>query len=154
MLPMQIVSVEALLSINETIIVQLLSFLIFLYIINRVMFRPLRGLMKQRTDHVSKIKTDVLAADQEYEQIVEQIKSSESAVKSEAIAQRDKLEKAGAGEASEIIAVARKDIADLKTEMDTELKSLVSKARAHSKAESESLAMTVMEKILDRRLNL
>ena len=41
---MQIVSVEALLSINETLIFQLLSFLIFLFIIKRMMFRPLRGI--------------------------------------------------------------------------------------------------------------
>lgn len=151
---MQIVSVEALLSINETIIVQLLSFLIFLYIINRVMFRPLRGLMKKRADHVSKIRSDVTAADHEYEQIINQINTSEAAVRSEAIAQRQKLEKAGAGEASEIIASARNDIADLKKKMDVELATQISRAREHIKSESDTLAMTVMEKILGRRLNL
>jgi F-type H+-transporting ATPase subunit b len=150
---MQIVSVEALLSINETIIVQLLSFLIFLYIINRVMFRPLRGLMKQRADHVSKIKSDVFAADNEYEQIFHQINKRRSAVKSEAFVIREKLEKSGAGEASEIIASARQDITDLKKKMDIELENQISKAREYIKIESEVLASNVMEKILDRRLN-
>lgn len=150
---MQIVSVEALLSINETIIVQLLSFLIFLYIINRVMFRPLRGLMKQRADHVSKIKSDVFAADNEYEQIFHQINERGSAVKSEAFAIREKLEKSGAGEASEIIAAARQDIADLKKKMDIELENQIFKARKYIKIESEPLASSVMEKILDRGLN-
>jgi F-type H+-transporting ATPase subunit b len=150
---MQIVSVEALLSINETIIVQLISFLIFLFIINRVMFRPLRGLMKQRADHVSKIKSDVLAADNEYEQIFHQINERGSAVKSEAFAIREKLEKSGAGEASEIIASARQDIADLKKKMDIELENQISKAREYIETESEALASSVMEKILGRRLN-
>ncbi len=150
---MQIVSVEALLSINETIIVQLFSFLIFLYIINRVMFRPLRGLMKQRADHVSKIKSDVFAADNEYKQILHQINERRSAVKSEAFAIREKLEKLGAGEASEIIVSARQDISDLKKKMDIELENQISKAREYIKTESEALASSVMEKILDRRLN-
>ena len=39
---MQIISNIALISINETLIVQLISFLIFLFVINRIMFRPLR----------------------------------------------------------------------------------------------------------------
>ena len=39
---MQIISNIALISINETLVVQLISFLIFLFIINRIMFRPLR----------------------------------------------------------------------------------------------------------------
>ena len=45
---MQIITNIALISINETLIVQLLSFLIFLFIINRVMIRPLRGVMSDR----------------------------------------------------------------------------------------------------------
>lgn len=150
---MQIVSVEALLSINETIIVQLISFLIFLFIINRVMFRPLRGLMKQRADHVSKIKSDVLAADNEYEQIFHQINEKKTAVKSEAFAMQENLEKSGTQEASEIIASARQDIAALKKKLDIELENQISKASVFLKRESESLASSVMEKILDRRLN-
>jgi len=45
---MQIVSNVALISINETMVVQLISFLIFLFVINRVMFRPLRESMHER----------------------------------------------------------------------------------------------------------
>ena len=53
---MQIVSNVALISINETFLVQLISFLIFLFIINRVMIRPLRGVMREREEYVEKLK--------------------------------------------------------------------------------------------------
>ena len=37
---MEIVSKIALITINETLVIQLVSFLIFLFVINRMMFRP------------------------------------------------------------------------------------------------------------------
>jgi F-type H+-transporting ATPase subunit b len=149
---MQIVSVEALLSINETLIFQLLSFLVFLFIIKRVMFRPLRGMIKQRADHVHKIIDDISQAENEYRKLLERLKAQESAVKKEAFAIRDKLEKAGNREAAEIIKSTQMEIVDLKKKVGKELDDQIADVRAYIKKESVTVAETIMEKILDRRL--
>ena len=150
---MQIVSVEALLSINETLIVQLLSFLIFLFIIKRVMFRPLRGMIKQRGEHVHKIKDDISEAENEYQKLLDRIKAQKSAVKTEAFAIRDKLEKAGNAEAAAIIESTQMEILDLKKKVGRELDDQISEVKAYIKKESEVVAAAIMEKILDRRLH-
>ena len=150
---MQIVSVEALLSINETLIVQLISFLIFLVIIKRVMFRPLRGIIKERAEHVHKIKDDISEAENEYQKLLDQIKAQESAVKTEAFAIRDKLEKAGNAEAAAIIESTQMEILDLKKKVGRELDDQISEVKAYIKKESEVVAAAIMEKILDRRLH-
>jgi len=147
---MQIVSVEALLSINETLIVQLISFLIFLFIINRVMFRPLRGLMKEREQHVDKIKSDISEAEIEYERLLDQIKKRESAVRREALLIQDKLEKSGGDETIAIMESTRKEISELKATVARELQSQISDAKQQVKKESEAIAVAIMGKILDR----
>ena len=150
---MQIVSVEALLSINETLIVQLLSFLIFLFIIKRVMFRPLRGMIKQRGEHVHKIKDDISEAENEYQKLLDRIKAQKSAVKTEAFAIKGKLEKAGNAEAAAIIESTQMEILDLKKKVGGELDDQISDVKAYIKKESEVVAAAIMEKILDRRLH-
>ena len=150
---MQIVNVEALLSINETLIVQLLSFLIFLVIIRRVMFRPLRGMIKDRAEHVHKINGDISEAENEYQTLLDRIKAQESAVKTEAFAIRDKLEKAGNAEAAAIIESTQTEIVDLKKKVSKELDDHISDAKVYFKKESEVVAAAIMEKILDRRLH-
>jgi len=150
---MQIVSVEALLSINETLIVQLLSFLIFLFIIKRVMFRPLRGMIKQRGEHVHKIKDDISEAENEYQKLLDRIKAQKSAVKTEAFAIKDKLEKAGNAEAAAIIESTQMEILDLKKKVGRQLDDQISDVKAYIKKESEVVAAAIMEKILDRRLH-
>jgi F-type H+-transporting ATPase subunit b len=150
---MKIELVEALLSINETLIVQLLSFLIFLFIIKRVMFRPLRGMIKERGEHVDKIKDDISEAENEYQVLLDRIKAQESAVKTEAFAIRDKLEKAGNAEAAAIIESTQVEIVDLKDKVGRQLDDQISEVKAYIKKESEVLAAAIMEKILERRLH-
>ncbi len=147
---MQIVSVEALLSINETLIVQLISFLIFLFIIKRVMFRPLRGLMKEREQHVDKIKFGISEAENEYEKLLEQIKKRESAVRREALAMQDKLEKSGGDEAAAIMESTREEIADLKEKVVKELKDQISEVKEQIQKETEAIAVAIMKKVLNR----
>lgn len=70
---MQIISNIALISINETLVVQLISFLIFLFIINRIMFRPLRQVMIERENHMEKINLDIVDAGKSLDRITDQI---------------------------------------------------------------------------------
>ena len=149
---MEIISKIALLSINETLIVQVVSFLLFLFIINRIMFRPLRSKMKQREDYLKKIKNEIMDAEDELVKIVQRIEDQEAAVKLEAFEQKDKLEKSGNQEAGDILASAREEIAGLKRAATEQIDGQISDARAHLKKESETLAVNVMEKLLERRL--
>ncbi len=148
---MQIISNIALLSINETLIVQLLSFLIFLFIINRIMFRPLRSTMDEREDYLKKVNNEIEDAKDELVTIARRIEAYESAVKLEAFELKDKLEGSGNQEANDITASAREEIAGLKQTATTQIDYQISEAREHLKRESEALAMNLMEKILDRR---
>lgn len=149
---MQIVSKIALLTINETLIVQMLSFLIFLFIINRIMFRPLRRILTKREDYLKKIDNEIVDAKDELERMAQRVEDQESAVKLEAFELKDKLGESGNQEAADIIASAKEEIAGLKQTAARQIDRQISDARVHLKSESEALVMNIMEKILDRRL--
>jgi F-type H+-transporting ATPase subunit b len=150
---MQIISNIALISINETFIVQIISFLIFLYIINRIMFQPLRNIMADRENHIKSIQQDIITADNKLDALADQIRTQESAVKSEAFAQKVLLEEAGGRRADEIFAATRKEIEAARDKAQEEVDAAIFKAKKYIEEESETLALTVMEKVLNRRLN-
>ena len=149
---MQIVTNVALISINETLVVQLISFLIFLFVINRIMFRPLRGTMAEREFYIEEMKSDIEHADKSYEDALLEIKKQEAAVKVEANKISLEHENDGSNEAKKIFESTRAEILQLKNEAEIEVTSQVESARLTIQAESEELAVTIMEKILDRRL--
>ena len=92
---MQIISNVALISINETLIFQIISFLIFLFIINRIMFRPLRKVKNERENYVETIQKDIVDAEKKFENLTVQIQVQEKAVRNEAFEQKERLETTG-----------------------------------------------------------
>jgi len=149
---MDIISNIALISINETMLFQLFSFLIFLFIINRIMFRPLQGVMDNRKNHMDKIQTDTVDAIKELESLTQKLKAEESIVRKEALELKREVEELGSRQAAEIFAASKNEIETLKEKAEMEVNARIAEARKHLQKESQALAVSVMEKLLDRRL--
>ena len=149
---MQIISTTALISINGTLIAQVVSFLIFLFVINRIMIRPLQNSMAERDNHIEQMKQDIVDADKDVENISMQLEERKSAAIAEALGITKELDKSGSKKADEIFITARSEVAALKEKATKEVDAQLAEATKHLKKESEALAINVMEKILDRRL--
>ena len=149
---MELVANVALITINETLIFQVISFLIFLFIMNRIMFRPLRNIMTERDEHIEKIKTDTVDAQKQFDSINTQISEQVAQVREEAFKVKGKLESDGEQEADVILASAKKEIAAANETARKDVEARVTAARRDLQDESEALALNIMESILDRRL--
>ena len=148
---MQIISNVALISINETLIIQVISFLIFLFIINRIMFRPLRKVMNERETYIEDVQKDIVVAENQFEDLTHQIQAQENTVRDEAFKQKEQLEASGSQQASEIMASTRKEMNALRAESQKEVNAQISAARKHVQKESEVLAKHIIETVLYRR---
>jgi len=142
----------ALISINATLVFQLISFLIFLFIINRLMFRPLLGVIGERENHINEIQQDIVDTENEFENLTNQLQKQESVVRTEAFQVQQEFEATGKQQAAEAIASAREEIEALWDEAHKEIDVQISEARKDVARESEALAISIIEKVLDRRL--
>lgn len=148
---MEIISNIALISINETLFVQVIGFLIFLYLINRIMFRPLQNVMADRALYIERVKLDIDQARKKIETMTSQIREQESEVKNEAFELKGQREEVGSQQAKEIFAAVRQEIAETSARVQKDIDSKISEARQSLKIESEALVIPIIEKILDRR---
>ena len=144
---------NALITINETMIFQIISFLIFVFIINRVMFRPLRNVMAERNEHISQIKADTSEAQTRFDSINSRIQKQEDEARQAAFQLKAELEDQGNREADGILSSAKKEIADANETARKDVAAKVATARQDIQKESELLAANIIETILERRLN-
>ena len=149
---MEIVSNIALITINVTLFHQLIAFLIFVFIINRIMFRPLQKVMGERDSFIEKIKLETVDAAKELERLTDELKERESAVRTKAMEVRRELEAGGSQEATEIFASTNKEIETIKENAENEINAQILGARKHLQKESETLVVNIMESLLNRRL--
>jgi len=147
---MEIISNIALISINETLIVQVIGFLIFLFVINRIMFRPLRNVMSDREIHIERVQRDIAQAQKEVESFTNQIQKQETTAKKEAFEIKDDIEAAGSQQAKEIFESVKKEIVASSQKIQQEIADRISEERQALEKESEVLALSIIEKILDR----
>jgi F-type H+-transporting ATPase subunit b len=151
---MEIISNIALISINETLIVQVIGFLIFLFLINRIMFRPLQNVMADRGIYIERVKLDIDQARKKIDTMTSQIEEQETEVKKEAFSLKAQREEIGKQQAKEIFAAVRREVADTSAKVQKDIDSKIAEARKSLQKESETLAVGIIEKILDRRQQL
>jgi len=151
---MEIISNIALISINETLIVQVVGFLVFLFVINRIMFRPLRNVISDRDIHIERVKRDITQAQKEVASIASQIQEQNAATRQEALALKDDLEATGSQQSKEIFESVKKEIAADRKKAQQEIEVRIAEERKAVKKESEDLALNIIEKIIGRRQHL
>ncbi len=147
---MQIISNIALITINETVIVQAISFLIFLFLLNRIMIGPLRTAIADRDQYLEQTRMGIMDAKQKLVELTDQIASQEAEARKEATGIRRQLESAGTKAAEDILAKTRQAIAVEKDKATREMDAQIAATRKSLQAETETLAINVMEKILHR----
>ena len=149
---MKIISNIALISINETLFIQLICFLIFMVIMNKIMFRPLNKVIDDRTSYITEMNKEVIEANQKLADITADLQKQELQVKTEAFRLQNNLMEDGSQTASQINNDAMSKIKKIRQKAELEAEAKITEARKSIKHDSETLAINVMEKVLNRRL--
>lgn len=151
---MQIISKVALITINETLFIQLISFFIFLWCINRILFRPLNETMKERDAYLINIKDEIRHAEDTIDSITHQLINQEKKTREEAEHMVRMMIAEGNEESEKIISRMVDEINKERDRVAEEVHRQLDVARKSLKEESEILAIGMMEKILERRLDV
>lgn len=149
---MHIISNIALISINETMIIQLCSFLVFMVVMNRIMFRPLQATMQERQTFITTLEQDISSANLAIEDIARRLKDEEAAMKMEAAKIGEALEAEGNARADELLRASRQEAAATRESMAAEVNGQITVVRQALALESEKLMSDIIEKIIGRRI--
>lgn len=149
---MQIVENVALISINGTLFFQLVSFLIFLFLINRIMIRPLRQQVKERDSHLGDIARDIASAQNTCDELNRKMKAEEKAVRLAALTLRDQIEADGLKTAEDLIAKTREEINSIRQKAQKKNEAAIAAVRRELEAEAVTIADQMMGSLLGRRI--
>jgi F-type H+-transporting ATPase subunit b len=149
---MEIVSQTELVSINATMLVQVLSFLIFLFVITRIMFRPLRRTMEDRSAHIQQLQHAMVLQEEKLDEITATLAKEEKFLKTEALLEAEQREAAATQDAAALLGRARDEIITQQRKAAEEIRGRIDAARQQLASETEPLVLAIMEKILGRRV--
>ena len=146
---MQVVETIALITINATLVFQLLSFLLFLFIIHRVMIRPLDRVIQERNFFLDRLNEEIADAGDEYKQLCKQIQRQETEVRDAALKIKDDIEAAGQKTAAELIARTKEEISAMKSKAQQDTAAKVKTALTAAQHEAVAVAENMIARLLE-----
>lgn len=150
---MDIIKTTALITINETLWVQMIGFLIFLFLINRVMFRPVRRNLAHREAHFETLRLDIGKLEHDMDRLTRQTEADEAQLKSEARGVVETLREESRRENKRLMGQALKDIKVLRQEAEKSLKTSLASARQQVGPESDELSASIIHRMMNRELS-
>ena len=140
------------LDFDITILYQMVGFFVLLFILNRLLYKPLQKLLAEREERIDGniAHTDKLNKEIEEGLVDYDVKLKEAAVRG--LEERAKLRAEGAVKQKEILEAAGAEVSHDLTVMRNELGASRAEALAGLKDEVKSLSRNVAEKLLDRKI--
>lgn len=135
-----------------TLILQLLQFLLLIWILNRLMFRPLLRLINDRDQHIEKIKQDVENMERETIDLTNKSMAMEKDARLNAGEERARLKQEANSQSDLIFEDTRKEIEQIMGEAEKEIDDQVEKAKGFLRREAAEIADEIIEKVMGRRV--
>ena len=139
-------------SLDYTILIQMANFVLLIFILRKLLYVPILGVMDERKDRmeaadgeVKRLKQDVEQKFAEYEEKVQQAKLS-------AMEQRNSIVKEGADLAKSTIDAVRSEIPALMEQFNARVNAEVDAARSVLRSQSRRISLDIAEKVLGRSI--
>ncbi len=144
--------VETLITINATLFLQVVHFLILVFILNRIMLRPVLKLVNDRESYTDNTKNEIEELELKTEQLKVEFISRENAARKDATEERADVRGLGMTKAEEFISESRKRVASIRVKASKEVEAEVNEVQPMLKDQAASLVGEIAEQIIGRRI--
>lgn len=139
-------------SINATLFVQVIHFLLLTFILNRLLFQPIMKLIDERTGHIARTKEEIKQIEVKIEDLKQEFVSRQNDARKDAARQRSEIRGEGIVAAEEFLTVSRKEVSSIKTKATEEVVAEVNKTQPQLEDQAATLTDVITEKIIGRRI--
>jgi F-type H+-transporting ATPase subunit b len=138
--------------IDWTLFMQIANFLLLVFLLNMVLFRPIRGTLKERQNLFSGLQSDVSSLTETEQGVRQDIQSELLAARKSGINKRDMLKQEGSAMEAGMMEKAKTEADDEMARMAAKIKSDVAAAREALSPQAQSFALDLAAKILGREV--
>ena len=139
-------------SINATLVVQVILFFMTLFFLNRLMIRPILRVVQKRTQVFQETKDQILALETETEDLKRRFSQLKKDARKDAFSESDQLKKAGNTQAGEYLDQSKDEAASIRADAEAKAEAEKQKEKPLLKDQAALLAGEIVEKLIERRV--
>jgi len=128
-----------------------IHFLILVFILNRLMFRPILRLIVERTQYFEETRNEIESIESETERAKNEYLLREINARRDAAKERSRIKDIGITKAEEFLDKSRQEVSSIRTQVDKRAEEQLEKARPVVPGEAGALAEEILERVIGRR---
>lgn len=138
--------------LDWTLFVQIINFLLLVFLLNLVLFRPIRRILRERQARLASLEADIGQLADSQSGLLRQVEEQLTAARREGLGLRERLRQEGAQAESSLLEQVKKEVDEEWARMEAKIKEDVAKARQALRAQIQDFATALATKILGRTL--
>jgi F-type H+-transporting ATPase subunit b len=139
--------------IDWTLFAQILNFLVLVFLLNMVLFRPIRKILLERKARLAGFEEDITGLADNRLGILGKVDEELVQARREGLGLRETLRQEGSQAESSLLEQVKKEVDAQWTKVEAKIKKDVGKAREALQAQAQDFAMALATKILGRKLS-
>lgn len=139
--------------VDWTLIAEIINVLVLVFLLNMVMFRPVRNALKARQARLASGETEVSQLSEQSQGIAGEIQENLAAARREGQLDKEALRQAGSQSEASLLEQVKKEVELEWTRVEQKIKDDMGRARETLKAQAQSFAQSMASKILGRELS-
>ena len=141
-------TVQGLITINATLPLQILHFIILMFILNRILFRPTMKIIDDRRLFINQKNQELERIKKEIEELKSKFLRIEEEAKRKASYERAQIREEGIKEAEKILQESRNQVSLIKQEAEKKIEEELKKVRPLLAEQAKAVAEEIMQKIV------
>ena len=139
-------------SLDYTILVQMVNFIILIFILNALLYKPILGIIGKRKQKMDESDSEIKRMNQTVEQKMAEYEEKVRLAKVDAMEQKNAIVKEGSDVAKGIIDAVRGEIPAMMEQIHAKMGKEVEEARAILHSQSQKISLDIAEKVLGRSI--
>ncbi len=139
-------------SLDSTILIQMINFLILIFILNLLLYKPILGIMDKRKKRFQDTEDEIKSINLTIEERMAAYEEKVRLAKMDALNQKNDILKEGSDQAKTIIDAARGEIPGMMEEFHGKMNREVTDARRILTDQSRKISVDIAEKLLGRSI--
>ncbi len=139
-------------SIDYSLGIQIINFVLLIFILNRLLYKPLLGMIDKRKKHLDESEAEIKRLRETVDQKMAAYEEKLRRAKVDAVEQKNEIIRQGAEEAKAIIDAVRAEIPGMMEQFTARMGEEIAGAKRILTNQSQKLSVEIAEKVLGRSL--
>ncbi|MCA1906374.1 MAG: hypothetical protein LDL11_07280 [Desulfarculus sp.] len=131
---------------------QIVNFLVLMLVLNAVLYKPIRGILRQRAEKIAQLNGEINASLESVDTQAKALEAERAGARSQGAALREELKNQARGQERELITAATKEMEETVARVRQQIAAEIGGVREELKGQVQSFGRELAQKLLGRSI--